>query len=83
MERYARMLLHFLHAITNDAIACIHFSSVRVWRTLRYLRYRDIDVALEKVAEAVVDWSGGTRIGECLHDFNRSGQTGARRCVVI
>ena len=43
----------------------------RLTNVTRYLRYRDIDVALEKVAEAVVDWSGGTRIGECLHDFNR------------
>ena len=72
MERYARMLLHFLHAITNDRDR-VHtfFFGTRLTNVTRYLRYRDIDVALEKVAEVVVDWSGGTRIGECLHDFNR------------
>ncbi len=72
MERYARMLLHFLHAITNDRDRVHTFLfGTRLTNVTRYLRYRDIDVALEKVAEAVVDWSGGTRIGECLHDFNR------------
>ena len=37
----------------------------------RFLRYRDVDIALDKVAGAVEDWSGGTRIGQCLSDFNR------------
>src|SRR5262249_57806459 len=37
----------------------------------RYLRHRDVDLALDRVAEAVIDWSGGTRIGHCLADFNR------------
>ena len=34
-------------------------------------RHRDVDLALERVAEAVADWSGGTRIGHCLGEFNR------------
>ncbi len=72
MERYARMLLHFLHAVTNDRDRVHTFLfGTRLTNVTRYLRYRDIDVSLEKVAEAVVDWSGGTRIGQCLHDFNR------------
>lgn len=72
MERYARMLLHFLHAITNDRDRVHTFLfGTRLTNVTRYLRYRDIDISLERVAEAVVDWSGGTRIGQCLHDFNR------------
>lgn len=72
MERYARMLLHFLHAITNDRDRVHTFLfGTRLTNVTRYLRHRDIDVALEKVASAVVDWSGGTRIGQCLHVFNR------------
>ncbi|MEL0113120.1 MAG: VWA domain-containing protein, partial [Rickettsiales bacterium] len=72
MERYARMLLHFLHAVTNDRDRVHTFLfGTRLTNVTRYLRYRDIDIALEKVSDAVVDWSGGTRIGECLHDFNR------------
>ncbi|MEO1000295.1 MAG: VWA domain-containing protein, partial [Pseudomonadota bacterium] len=38
----------------------------------RQLRYRDVDIALSKVGELVEDWSGGTRIGHCLDDFNRN-----------
>ncbi len=72
MERYARMLLHFLHAITNDRDRVHTFLfGTRLTNVTRYLRYRDIDIALDKIGEAVVDWSGGTRIGQCLYEFNR------------
>jgi len=72
MERYARMMVHFLHALTNDRDRVHTFLfGTRLTNVSRFLRYRDIDVALEKVTEAVVDWSGGTRIGQCLHEFNR------------
>jgi uncharacterized protein with von Willebrand factor type A (vWA) domain len=71
MTRYSRMLLHFMHAITNDRDRVYTFVfGTRLTNITRYLRQKDVDVALERVAEAVVDWSGGTRIGACLHDFN-------------
>ncbi len=71
MARYSRMLLHFMHAITNDRDRVYTFVfGTRLTNITRYLRQKDVDVALEKVAEAVLDWSGGTRIGACLHDFN-------------
>jgi hypothetical protein len=71
MERYSRMLLHFLHAVTNDRDRVHTFLfGTRLTNVTRYLRYRDIDLALEKIAETVEDWSGGTRIGRCLHEFN-------------
>jgi hypothetical protein len=71
MSRYSRMLLHFLHAITNDRdrVHSILFGT-RLTNVTRYLRHKDVDVALEQIASHVVDWSGGTRIGACLHDFN-------------
>jgi len=73
MERYSRMLLHFLHAITNDRDRVHTFLfGTRLNNVTRYLRYKDIDVALAKIAEGVEDWSGGTRIGHCLRDFNRN-----------
>jgi len=72
MERYARMLLHFLHAITNDRDRVHTFLfGTRLTNVTRYLRNKDIDVALEQVTDAVVGWSGGTRIGQCLQNFNR------------
>ena len=79
MSRYSRMLLHFLHAITSDRDRVHSFVfGTRLTNVTRYLRHKDIDIALEKVASAVVDWAGGTRIGVCLHDFNR---TWARRVL--
>lgn len=73
MERYSRMLLHFLHAITSDRDRVHTFLfGTRLNNVTRYLRYKDIDVALAKIAEGVEDWSGGTRIGHCLRDFNRN-----------
>jgi len=73
MDRYARMMLYFLHAITNDRDRTHTFLfGTRLTNVSRYLRFKDIDVALNKISEVVDDWSGGTRIGSCLHAFNRN-----------
>ncbi|HZN99661.1 MAG TPA: VWA domain-containing protein [Burkholderiales bacterium] len=71
MNPYSRMFLHFLHAITNDRdrVAVFVFGT-RLTNITRQLRHRDVDVAMAKVAEAIKDWSGGTRIGASLRDFN-------------
>jgi hypothetical protein len=72
MDRYARMLLHFMHSVTNDRDRVFSFVfGTRLTNVTRQLRSRDIDVALKKVGDLVEDWSGGTRIGHCLHEFNR------------
>jgi uncharacterized protein with von Willebrand factor type A (vWA) domain len=71
MSRYSRMALHFVHAITNDRDRVHTFLfGTRLTNITRDLRHRDVDVALDKVAAHVKDWSGGTRIGHCLHGFN-------------
>ncbi|HVJ23875.1 MAG TPA: VWA domain-containing protein [Burkholderiales bacterium] len=71
MNPYSRMFLHFLHAITNDRdrVAVFVFGT-RLTNITRQLRHRDVDVAMARVAEAIKDWSGGTRIGHSLRDFN-------------
>lgn len=72
MSRYSRMLLHFMHAITNDRNRVHTFLfGTRLTNITRHLRNRDVDLALAKIAGAVQDWSGGTRIGQCLEEFNR------------
>jgi hypothetical protein len=72
MSRYSRMLLHFMHAITNDRDRVHTFLfGTRLTNVTRYLRNKDVDEALEQVGDVVNDWSGGTRIGHCLHEFNR------------
>jgi len=72
MDRYSRMLLHFLHAITNDRhrVHTLVFGT-RLTNITRHLKHRDVDVALARVAASVDDWAGGTRIGACMADFNR------------
>ncbi len=71
MNRYTRMFLHFVHAVTNDRdrVHALTFGT-RLTNVTRHLRYRDADVALAQVSRAVKDWSGGTRIGACLKEFN-------------
>ncbi len=71
MNRYSRMFLHFMHAITNDRDRVSTFVfGTRLTNITRYLRQKDVDVALDQVTEAVDDWSGGTRIGACFKSFN-------------
>ena len=71
MSRYSRMLLHFAHAVagTRDRISSFVFGT-RLTNVTRQLREKDVDDALARVTEAVDDWSGGTRIGHCMREFN-------------
>lgn len=71
MNQYSRMFLHFMHAIANDRdrVHCFVFGT-RLTNISRHLKHRDIDLALDKSSDAVKDWSGGTRIGFCLKQFN-------------
>ena len=72
MGRYTRMLLHFMHAITNDRDRVSTFLfGTRLTNVTRHLRSKDIDIALMKCTDSVEDWSGGTRIGDSLKDFNQ------------
>ncbi|MGA7984110.1 MAG: VWA domain-containing protein [Burkholderiales bacterium] len=87
MNPYARMFLHFLHAITNDRDrVSVFVFGTRLTNVTRQLRHRDVDVAMAKVADAIKDWSGGTRIGMCLREFNwRWGRRvlGQNACVLL
>jgi uncharacterized protein with von Willebrand factor type A (vWA) domain len=72
MARYAQILLHFLHAVTNDRDRVhVFLFGTRLSNVTRQLRARDPEVAFQMVAHAVPDWSGGTRIGEALSSFNQ------------
>jgi uncharacterized protein with von Willebrand factor type A (vWA) domain len=72
MSRYSRMLLHFAHTVSNDRSRVYTFVfGTRLTNVTRLLQEKDVDMSLDKVSEAVHDWSGGTRIGRCLHEFNR------------
>ena len=72
MTPYARMLLQYMHAAVaaRRRVEAFVFGT-RLTRVTRELGGRDHDRALERAAEAVVDWSGGTRIGDALAHLNR------------
>jgi uncharacterized protein len=73
MERYSRFMLRFAHALQQSGAPLeVFVFGTRLTRITRQLRLRSPEAALRRVAEKVVDWSGGTRIGESLHELNRS-----------
>jgi len=76
MSQYSRMVLHFLHAVANTkgaGWARVHAFTfgTRLTNITRQLATRDVDAALAAAGKQAQDWEGGTRIGACLHAFNR------------
>ena len=76
MSQYSRMVLHFLHAVANEkgaGWAKVHAFTfgTRLTNITRHLATRDVDAALKAAGAEAQDWEGGTRIGQCLHAFNR------------
>ncbi|GHO73188.1 hypothetical protein KSD_09590 [Ktedonobacter sp. SOSP1-85] len=71
MSLYSRLLLHFIHTISNGLqnVEAFVFGT-RLTRVTRQLKRRDVDEAVHDVSKQVQDWSGGTRIGDALHYFN-------------
>jgi uncharacterized protein len=79
MERYARLLLHYVHGLTRRYLR-VHTLTfgTRLTNITRSLKHRDPDEALRQADLQVHDWKGGTRIATCLHEFN---QVWARRLL--
>jgi uncharacterized protein with von Willebrand factor type A (vWA) domain len=73
MDIYTRFLLQFLYGVQNGlrGVETIVFST-RLTRITSLLRRRNIAAALELLGETVHDWSGGTKIGMCLREFNET-----------
>jgi hypothetical protein len=70
-SNYSRMFLHFLHGMVNDRHGMTVFLfGTRLTNVTRELQHLDVDEAIAKVSAAVKDWSGGTRIGATLKEFN-------------
>ena len=86
MERYSRVLLGSLKAIvTANSKAEAFVFATQLTRLTKSLDGRDLEKALEQARGSVADWSGGTRIGKALEEFNHSyGRRGfARGAIVI
>ena len=72
MTAYARMALHFAHALCSARRTVEAFVfATRLTRVTRELRGRDGDVATAAALRAAPDWEGGTRIASALGEFNR------------
>ncbi len=76
MSQYSRMVLHFIHAVANrrgQGWAKVHGFTfgTQLTNITRHLATRDVDAALASAGKQARDWEGGTRIGACLHTFNR------------
>jgi hypothetical protein len=84
MDLYSRFLLQFLFAVQNVFRRVETFTfSTRLTRITDHLRSRSYRQVLRRLGE-VRDWSGGTRIGESLAEFNRDwGRLVDRRTIVI
>lgn len=86
MEPYARALLRFVHAAVAGRQKVEAFAlGTRLTRITRELGSRDPDIALAAAADRVIDWSGGTRLGDGLRSFNDEwGVRGlARNSIVV
>ena len=76
MAQYSRVVLQFLHAVSNQrgaGWAKVHAFTfgTRLTNISRLMASRDVDAALAAAGEQAQDWKGGTQIGTCLHAFNR------------
>ena len=71
MERYTRVLLHFMHTLAGSLYQVESFVySTDITRITRQIRQKNVDDALEDIGQTVLQWGGGTMTGECLHRFN-------------
>ncbi len=85
MGPYARALLRFLHVVVAGRPRVEAFTvGTRLTRVTRALAANDPDAAMAAAGKAVPDWSGGTRLGEALGEFNdRWGVRGLARGAVV
>ena len=73
MSSYSRALLQFAYAVARGPSRVEVFCfGTRLTRVSGALARRDPDEALRQAAEAVVDWQGGTRIGESMREYLRT-----------
>lgn len=85
MEPYARAMLRFVHAAVSGRQRVEAFAiGTRLTRMTKELHSRDPDTALAAASQRVHDWSGGTRLGDCLRAFNDQwGVRGMARGAIV
>ncbi|KQQ91395.1 VWA domain-containing protein [Aureimonas sp. Leaf324] len=71
MSQYSRVMLHFMHAMSAKRRVRAFLFGTRLTPVTRQIAQKDPDEAVDACSRLVQDWSGGTRIGAALGDFNR------------
>jgi uncharacterized protein with von Willebrand factor type A (vWA) domain len=85
MEQYARLILQLFYSVSHklNDVECFVFGT-RLTRITSQLKLKNIDRAISEASHEIVDWSGGTRIGESLQTFNhRWGRRVLRRGAIV
>jgi len=85
MDRYARFVMPFIMGLKNlgSKVEVFVFATSLSPITPMVKRF-SIDKALAMISHEVLDWSGGTRIGYSLHQFNEQyGETLLNKQTVI
>lgn len=73
MADYSRNLLQFAYSARRaNAKVDVFCFGTRLTRITRQLDRRNADDAMRLAGESVLDWDGGTRIGDSLHEFTRA-----------
>ncbi|MFJ2733925.1 MULTISPECIES: VWA domain-containing protein [unclassified Streptomyces] len=84
MEPYARAMLQLLYCAARATRAEVFTFATRLTRLTPVLRRGGPDDALARAGRAAPDWSGGTRIADCLAEFNqRFGRRGMAHGAVV
>jgi uncharacterized protein with von Willebrand factor type A (vWA) domain len=84
MEAYSLAVLELAHValVSRRRVEAFAFAT-RVTRLTRHLVMRDTAAAVTAATESVVDWSGGTRVGDCLAELNRRHRAALQGAVVV
>lgn len=73
MDRYARFVMPFLLGLKGvGSRAEVFVFSTALTQITHIVKRFTVDRALEIISREVPDWSGGTRIGYSLHQFNQA-----------
>lgn len=84
MEGYSRAYLYLLHGAVKALRAETFVFATELTRLTRTLRTSEPETALRAAVGDVADWSGGTRIGEAIKQFNdRWGRRGMARGAIV
>ena len=86
MERYARLMLAFLHQSTRGLRRSVFSFGVSLTDLTRAFRERDTDRMLDLANASIPDFASGTRLGESLlqlRHHHRSAVVGRRSLVLL